>query len=141
METKSNSVVVRPAPGFVHVYHYDTQSPEAPTFVETHSSNLDVVRAAYQEWTSFVRKVAVVESYPGIVADIPRLDDAWERTNSIDAHWSENNAVQAVNGLHRSSMVGDVMVLDDGRVFSVCGVGFAEIDRLPEDAPVEGWEE
>lgn len=53
---------------------------------------------------------------------------AFEKTNTIDCRWQENEGVEVMEaGRHaRSTMVGDVFQLEDGRYFKVDGVGFRE---------------
>lgn len=54
------------------------------------------------------------------------LDIAFEYTNSIDRHWSENKGVRAIGEKTRSTSVGDVVEVD-GSKFVVAGIGFKPI--------------
>jgi hypothetical protein len=72
---------------------------------------------------------------PGTVEDLPW---AWEQTNSIDQYWGDNLSVEMqVEGGCRSSMVGDVFELEDGRCFIVKAMGFGfmgwDIESVLED--------
>ena len=68
------------------------------------------------------------------VADIlgvKDLEDGWRLTNTIERPWWQNAEVTPrfkpgpeVGGRCRSSMVGDVILNDDGEWFVVCGAGF-----------------
>lgn len=62
------------------------------------------------------------------VADVDTndLDYAFERTNSIDCYWGENEGVTENGGEHRSTCIGDLMLVD-GKFFVVAGFGFEEI--------------
>lgn len=54
------------------------------------------------------------------------LDVAYERTNSIDDHWSKNEGVTMHVQHARSTSVADVIVID-GAAHVVCGVGFLPV--------------
>lgn len=58
------------------------------------------------------------------------LDEAFERTNSLDCPWQENEDVTiAPSGERaRSTSVGDVMQLADGTYMLVAPVGFEPCD-------------
>jgi len=53
--------------------------------------------------------------------------DAYERTNSIDRGWWENERVTPLIGPARSTSVGDVMELPDGSLPLVRGIGFGPV--------------
>jgi len=54
------------------------------------------------------------------------LDEAFERTNSIDCPWQENEGVVVAPGGERarSTSIGDVMQLADGTYMKVAPAGF-----------------
>jgi hypothetical protein len=93
---------------------------EAPFLVAEHLAN-----AAAVKWRAGCYR---------LVADILGVDDladGWRLTNTIDRPWWQNAEVTPrfkpgpeVGGRCRSSMVGDVIMNDDGELFVVCGVGF-----------------
>jgi hypothetical protein len=58
--------------------------------------------------------------------DTDNLDVAWEKTNTIDHPWWHNPEVTAYHP-HRSSMVGDIFVTDDGEQHQVDRVGFRRL--------------
>ena len=51
---------------------------------------------------------------------------AWEATNHIDHAWTENGNVKSLTHRPRSSAVGDVFLLADGRVMRVDSCGFVD---------------
>lgn len=65
-------------------------------------------------------------------------DVAYRLTNTIDRYWPENKGVKAeapnpTIGGWRSTSVGDVMEMEDGRRFVVAGIGFKElVDEVGE---------
>lgn len=68
--------------------------------------------------------------------DTDDLEEAFERTNSIDRFWGENEKVTLMDPTKgcRSSSVGDIFKNDEG-FFVVKMVGFEKID-LPEHEPL-----
>lgn len=71
--------------------------------------------------------VARVELPDGI-GDAEAREYAFERTNSIEAHWSRNKDVRPgpAGASLRSTSVGDVVVLDSG-AFRVEGAGWSAV--------------
>lgn len=65
--------------------------------------------------------------------DCDDLSTAYERTNSIDSHWIENEGVKvfAAEDRCRSTSVGDVMRLN-GRVHMVGMIGFTDLPELDD---------
>jgi len=55
------------------------------------------------------------------------LNQTFEKTNSIDCHWSLNKGVQGGKG-QRSSSVGDMFLVNDSDVYCVCNVGFRQVE-------------
>ena len=54
----------------------------------------------------------------------------WHLTNHIESNWCENEDLECVGEpTHRSSSVGDVFVMPDGRILRVAGNGFRNIDN------------
>lgn len=62
------------------------------------------------------------------VAETEDLDRAYYLTNHIDKDWTTNYHVTAVNGKHRSTSIGDVLVKADGTRFCVAPVGFDKME-------------
>lgn len=67
-------------------------------------------------------------------------DEAFRLTNHIDRDWTENPGVQAAPGRHRSTSVGDVLVMPDGRHLYIAAVGFKEIPTSEPERPIEHCE-
>lgn len=57
-------------------------------------------------------KVAVAE-YPRTDSDDQILEKIWESTNTIDHPWFERFSGQVIGGPHRSTSVGDIVVIND----------------------------
>lgn len=51
---------------------------------------------------------------------------AYENTNSIEWHWSENAGIECTKKSMRSTSVGDVIITKDGTFF-VADIGFTKI--------------
>lgn len=65
------------------------------------------------------------------------LEVAFDRTNNIDSAWPNNELVTAElnpNG-HRSTSSGDVMVNEDGQIFTVSTVGFKPMFEPKRPSP------
>lgn len=58
--------------------------------------------------------------------DTDELEYAFERTNSIDYYWGENEDVKENGSQHRSTSTGDLMLINS-KFFVVADFGFAEI--------------
>lgn len=56
------------------------------------------------------------------------LDEAYQLTNNIDQHWTENQGVKASGLSLRSTSVGDVLEHDD-HFYVVEACGFRELSR------------
>jgi hypothetical protein len=56
------------------------------------------------------------------------LDAAFEKTNTIDKYWWENQGVEALVTKTRSTSVGDVMVDAEGKKHMVAGFGFKALE-------------
>ena len=54
------------------------------------------------------------------------LSEAFRLTNHIESDWTQNPGVEAVPGRHRSTSVGDVMIVDGNR-FIVTSNGFQQV--------------
>lgn len=74
-------------------------------------------------WPDEYITVAIVDGdEPGV---------AFQKTNHIDGPWWGNEGVTLVGSPnHRSTSVGDVVVMNDGRVLRCESVGWAEIGRV-----------
>lgn len=59
--------------------------------------------------------------------DTDSLDLAFMLTNNIDHSWCNNMKVDVEHYVGRSSMIGDIFVLD-GRKFIVMSMGFEEVE-------------
>jgi len=59
------------------------------------------------------------------VVETDSLERAFERTNTIERVWTENEDVTPMTERPRSTSVGDAMV-KDGVVFQVAGIGFTK---------------
>jgi hypothetical protein len=55
------------------------------------------------------------------------INKAYEWTNHLDSPWQENVRVKALTDRARSSSVGDVFVLPDGKAMRVDSCGFVEV--------------
>jgi hypothetical protein len=55
-----------------------------------------------------------------------QLDYAFQNTNSINRHWSSNDGIECTKASMRSTMVGDVILNEDGAYF-VNTVGFIKL--------------
>jgi len=70
-------------------------------------------------------------------------DRAFERTNTIDQPWWENDGVHAYDrrnqGGFRSTSVGDVVVVE-GKVWRCERIGWSLIDIRTPDKSDPGWE-
>jgi hypothetical protein len=75
----------------------------------------------------FYEKVALVSAPAGDTPTAP-LETAFSHTQNIDTSWSRNVNVVALDET-RSSMVGDVMVVD-GEAHVVSGFGFKKLERF-----------
>jgi hypothetical protein len=81
----------------------------------------------------FYEKVALVSAPAGDTPTAP-LETAFSHTQNIDTSWSRNVNVVALDET-RSSMVGDVMVVD-GEAHVVSGFGFKKLENFePGQAP------
>jgi hypothetical protein len=60
--------------------------------------------------------------------DTDDLDVAFEKTNHISAPWYDNEGVFCYDRKARSTSVGDFMLMDDGTIYIVEGVGFRKIE-------------
>ena len=72
-----------------------------------------------------------------LVADVS-VDDpdmAYELTNTIDNYWWENDKVDQnfVGDGCRSTSVGDVLVMPDGRVLRCASFGWADISNVRKE--------
>lgn len=54
------------------------------------------------------------------------LGIAYEKTNSIDWHWAENEGIECTKESMRSTSVGDVILVGDNSYF-VADIGFTKI--------------
>lgn len=115
----------------VEVYHFDMQA------LEFQSSDLVIPltfsgrpeAAAKADALGLYQKVATVLVADEIGAE-GALNVAFEKTNHIDHNWMDNSDVEvAGNKRHRSSMPGDVFVID-GKAHVVKGMGFGELDSF-----------
>ena len=69
--------------------------------------------------------VAVVEVPEG---QEPNVEHAFQMTNHIDCDWWENPGVTLVGEpKHRSTSVGDVVIMPDGKALLCASVGWKEI--------------
>ena len=72
--------------------------------------------------------VALVEVPDGTV---PNPDQAYQLTNHIDKPWWENAAVTLVGAAnHRSTSVGDLVVMPDGKILRCENLGWAELQGV-----------
>lgn len=67
------------------------------------------------------KEVAYVDTYD--------LEEAYEKTNSIDCHWSENTGVKQLGTRNRSTSIGDIAVLEN-QIYMLSMKGFKP---LPAD--------
>lgn len=90
----------------------------------------------YANITSNAKKMSVIEAWKkgeyekaAIVSDAS-LDVAFEKTNSIVSHWSDNPEAETIGDFYnrRSTSVGDIMIDSDGNGWIVGPVGFDKID-------------
>lgn len=65
------------------------------------------------------------------------LESAWEKTQNLDAPWHSLDNAISLGGNQRSSMTGDVFVLD-GKPHLVAMVGFREIEKFSKCVREEG---
>jgi hypothetical protein len=74
--------------------------------------------------------------------DAERLDDAFQLTNTIEWSWWRNTEVtERFSERHmgkgptgcRSTSVGDIVALPNGRAFVCAPTGWVELDRVSED--------
>lgn len=63
--------------------------------------------------------------------DTDSLDVAFELTNHIDKPWFDNDKVTCLNRKARSTSVGDFMMMEDGTIYIVEGIGFRKIEEPP----------
>ena len=76
----------------------------------------------------------VLPSYPAdyemvAVVDGEDVDMAFQLTNHIDHAWWENSGVTLIGEpQHRSTSVGDVVVMGDGRVLRCASCGWDEVE-------------
>ena len=90
----------------------------------------------YANITSNAKKIDVIEAWKkgefekAAIVTTGDFDRAFERTNSIVDHWSDNFDAETVGDFRnrRSTSVGDIMVHSDGKAVIVSPVGFEEID-------------
>lgn len=80
-------------------------------------------------------KAAVVEVPDGLEATAA-LEVAYAKTQNIDDDWTKNEGVTAVTEFPRSSMTGDVFVID-GKPFTVAMFGFTALDSFAPAADVQ----
>lgn len=85
-----------------------------------HSTNvLSMAVSDAAKWPEQYRLVAEV--------DADELGVAFERTNTIDRAWWENEGVRTLVGPARSTSVGDVAVLADGTAWRCEMCGWSQI--------------
>jgi hypothetical protein len=83
-------------------------------------------------WPEKFDKVATVdlpdEQYAGAYRLTNSIERGWWENEGVEAH-TESDAFRTVEGVRgtRSTSVGDVIVLSDGRVMECASVGWAEI--------------
>lgn len=85
----------------------------------------------YKEGMKFYSKQTldkVAMSLYSLVATVNTndLDEAFELTNHLDKNWSENDKVDAVSSSVRSTMVGDLMEIDE-EFYIVLALGFKKL--------------
>jgi hypothetical protein len=81
----------------------------------------------------FYEKAAVVLA-PSDLEAISALEVAYEKTQNIRDSWTKNEGVTAFTEFSRSSMMGDVFVIND-KAYTVAAFGFEALDRFsPEQA-------
>ena len=61
------------------------------------------------------------------------LDLAYSQTNSRDVPWYNNEAIRIDSTAQRSTMIGDLMILDNGDVYAVASCGFDLIANVKTD--------
>lgn len=61
--------------------------------------------------------------------DTKNADLAYQLTNSIDCPWPENSGVSAVGPEQRSTSVGDILLMQDGKFWLVASMGFVDITQ------------
>lgn len=91
----------------------------------THRPTVAQVKAGFTH-------VANVET-PGPAPRYRDLEKAFQLTNSIDRHWSENPGVTTFGPKTRSTSVGDAMLDEDGEWWRIESFGFFPLGR--NDAP------
>lgn len=105
----------------IHVYHlYCDRTSEAVM-----DAMFGMEGAIAKLWKEEPYRFGEVAAVAGGRDDLER---AFELTNTITHHWSENKGLVTDYKDARSTSVGDVMVVD-GRSFAVESFGFSEIVR------------
>lgn len=65
------------------------------------------------------------------INDLQReLELVFELTNHIDSNWTQNKEVKALRDKVRSTSVGDLVQVNDGRYFYCDMVGWKEVENL-----------
>ena len=72
-------------------------------------------RGKAPQWPAEYAMVARVED-----TEADDVDDVYRLTNSIDDYWGYNKGVFPQGGPHRSTSMGDVVVLPDGETAMRC---------------------
>lgn len=85
-----------------------------------HGKNFMNMSAGHAQWPEDYKLVATV--------DAPTREMAFEMTNHVEKDWAKNDGVTAEPGLHRSSSVGDIMVLSNGEIHKVAPIGWTLIN-------------
>lgn len=84
------------------------------------------VKMADYERVATMDFVAACNVFKDEIAVIAALEHVYEKTNSIDHHWSENPEVMTVIENCRSTSVGDIIALD-GVKYMVASFGFSKL--------------
>lgn len=96
------------------------QSLQDTYFKLTHRQNGDLIRSVYAGEVNGLNYEKVAD------VDTTDLDYAYERTNSIDDYWGNNEGVAENGSRHRSTSTGDLMLVN-GKFFVVASFGFEEV--------------
>ena len=81
---------------------------------------------AYPEGYKMVALLDVPEKWDGENTEY-LAGYAFSKTNHVDGEWWDNEGVTRIGPPCRSTSVGDVVVLPDGRVLRYENAGFAEV--------------
>lgn len=115
----------------VRVFHLTGETPEGRSLLSEITFSEDLVADATRYWTAGNYK-HVADVSVSLTSDDGRLDEAFQSTNTIERVWKDNTEVlpRFEGPGCRSTSVGDIVVLRNGRRFVCAPFGWAELEAV-----------